>query len=290
MARIAPRLVRVEPRRRARAFLLGLLAGLPRTNCWTIAEHAGEASPDGMQHLLTGAVWDADAVRDDLRGYVVDQLSDPDTVLVVDETGDLKKGTASRGAASVHRHRGPGRERPGRGLLGLRRPGRVRVHRRALYLPKFVDRRCRAVRCRRVPDEVAFATKPAQATQMIARALDAGTPARWATGDEVYGADPGLRKELVGRRLGYVLAVAKDHPISTGIGTRRAGELAGRLPKRAWQHMSAGAGAKGERFYDWALLDTVDAAADPDRSGCHWLLLRRSRRTGELGRTPPARI
>jgi SRSO17 transposase len=80
-----------------------------------------------------------------------------------------------------------------------------------------------------MPDEVEFATKPAQATQIIARALDAGTPARWATGDEVYGADPGLRTELVRRRIGYVLAIARDHPISTGIGTRRAGELAGRL-------------------------------------------------------------
>jgi SRSO17 transposase len=97
MARIAPRFARVEPRRRARAFLLGLMAGLPRTNCWSIAEHAGETSPDGMQHLLGGAVWDAEAVRDDLRGYVLAHLGDPDAVLVVDETGDVKKGTATVG-------------------------------------------------------------------------------------------------------------------------------------------------------------------------------------------------
>src|SRR3954451_5573484 len=93
IGRIAGRFARVEPRRRAYAFVLGLLAGLPRTNCWTIAEHAGESTPDGMQHLLSRAVWDADAVRDDLRGYVVEHLGDPDAVLVVDETGDVKKGT-----------------------------------------------------------------------------------------------------------------------------------------------------------------------------------------------------
>jgi SRSO17 transposase len=94
---IASRFVRVEPRRRVGLFLLGLLAGLPRVNCWTIAEHVGDVSPDGMQNLLSRAVWDADAVRDDLRDYVVDHLADPGAVLVVDETGDLKKGTHTVG-------------------------------------------------------------------------------------------------------------------------------------------------------------------------------------------------
>jgi len=93
MGRIAARFGRVEPRRRARAFVLGLLAGLPRTNCWTIAEHAGAGGPEPLQHLLSRAVWDHDGVRDDLRGYVVEHLGDDHAVLVVDETGDLKKGT-----------------------------------------------------------------------------------------------------------------------------------------------------------------------------------------------------
>jgi SRSO17 transposase len=283
MARLAPRFTRVEPRRRVRAFLLGLLAGLPRTNCWTIAEHAGEASPDGMQHLLAGAVWDAEAVREDLRGYVLEHLGDPDAVLVVDETGDVKKGAATVGVQRQYTGTAGRVENAQVGvyLTYASRAGYAFID-RALYLPRSWTgdpARCAAAG---VPDDVQFATKPAQARQMIVRALEAGTPARWAAGDEVYGADPGLRKELVRRRVGYVLAVAKDHPIRTGIGIRRADELARRLPKQAWQRRSAGKGAKGERFYDWALVDTVDPTADPDRTGCHWLLLRRHRRTGEL--------
>jgi SRSO17 transposase len=97
MARVAKRFRRVEPRRRARLFVEGLLADLPRKNCWTIAEHAGEVTPDGMQHLLSRAVWDADQVRDDVRDAAVDCLGDTDAMLVVDETGDIKKGTCSVG-------------------------------------------------------------------------------------------------------------------------------------------------------------------------------------------------
>ena len=97
MGRVAARFSRVKPRRRVRAFVAGLLAELPRKNCWTIAEHAGEDSPDGMQHLLARAVWDADGLRDDVRGYVVEHLADTDAVLVVDETGDLKMGTGTVG-------------------------------------------------------------------------------------------------------------------------------------------------------------------------------------------------
>src|SRR6266545_4250484 len=91
LGRVAGRFGRVEPRRRAKALVLGLLADLPRKNCWTIAEHAGEASPDGMQHLLARAVWDEDGVRDDVRGYLVEHLGEDAAVLVIDETGDLKK-------------------------------------------------------------------------------------------------------------------------------------------------------------------------------------------------------
>jgi SRSO17 transposase len=97
MGRVAGRFARVELRRRAKALVRGLLSDLPRKNCWTLAEHAGDASPDGMQHLLARAVWDADGVRDDVRALLMEHLGDPDAVLVVDETGDLKKGSHTVG-------------------------------------------------------------------------------------------------------------------------------------------------------------------------------------------------
>ena len=94
MLRVGGRFARVEPRRRMAAFLRGLLAGLPRVNCWSIAEHAGERGPRGMQRLLSAAVWDEAGMRDDLRGFVLEHFTDPAAVMVADETGDLKKGTA----------------------------------------------------------------------------------------------------------------------------------------------------------------------------------------------------
>jgi SRSO17 transposase len=98
--RVAPRFARGEPRRRAAGLMLGMLSGLDRKNCWTIAEHRGDLTPDGMQHLLARARWDADAVRDDLRDYVMDAFADPHAVLVVDETGDVKKGCTRSGSSA----------------------------------------------------------------------------------------------------------------------------------------------------------------------------------------------
>ena len=226
MERIAGRFGRVEPRRRIRLFVLGLLAGLPRVNCWTIAEHAGEASPDGMQHLLARASWDADSVRDDLRTYVVDHFGDPDAVLVVDETGDLKKGTHTVGV-----------QRQYTGTAGRIEYAQVCVYQvyaaerghafidRALYLPKSWTTDADRCRAAGVPGDVKFATKPALATEMITRALDAGVPAAWVAGDEVYGSDSKLRAGLHERAIGYVLAVASDHQITTH---------AGKHPAKAW--------------------------------------------------------
>ena len=278
MDRVAGRFARVEPRRRVRAFVTGLLAELPRKNCWTIAEHAGEASPDGMQHLLARAVWDADAVRDDVRGYVVEQLADADAVLVVDETGDLKKGTATVGV-----------QRQYTGTAGRTENAQVTVWLtyatavghglidRALYLPRcWADDPARRDTAG-VPAEVGFATKPALARQMIARTLDAGVPARWVTADEVYGADPQLRAECERRRVGYVLAVARAYLVPTAAGAIRADMLTLQLPRRAWQPLSAGAGAKGMRVYEWALVDIPAAGA----AGQWWLLVRRHRSTGK---------
>jgi len=125
-----------------------------------------------------------------------------------------------------------------------------------------------------------FATRPALARAMIARAVQAGTPAAWVTADEVYGQDPALRAELARRGPGYVLAIPSRHLITTGIGALTAIELVKRLPARAWQKMSAGPGAKGPRWYHWALIDAADPAVT-EGAGPHWLLIRRSISDGE---------
>jgi SRSO17 transposase len=278
MGRIAGRFARVEPRRRARAFVLGLLSGLRCKNCWTIAELAGDAAPDGMQHLLAAARWDADAVRDDVRAYVVEHLGGAGAVLVVDETGDVKKGRASAGVQRQYSGTA-GRVENCQVAVFLSyasRRGHALID-RELYLPRSWTSdpgRCAAAG---IPEKTAFATKPRLARAMIARALDAGTPAGWVTGDEVYGADPGLRTDLEARQTGYVLAVSATHPLTTAAGPRQARQLAARLPRRAWQRYSAGQGAKGHRYYDWAQV-----AIDPGCPGHRWLLIRRNRTTKKL--------
>jgi len=281
MLRVGGRFARVEPRRRMAAFVRGLLAGLPRVNCWTIAEHAGENGPRGMQRLLSAAVWDDAGVRDDLRGYVLEHFADPGAVLVVDETGDLKKGTATVGTQRQYTGTAGRTENAQVAVyLAYAAPAGTAFIDRALYLPRSWTSdpaRCRAAG---VPGDTAFATKPALARQMITGALDAGTPAAWATADEVYGQDPKLRAELARRGLGYVLAVARSHPLTTPAGTFPAIGLARRLPARAWHRVSAGPGAKGPRWYDWALTEVTDPAVT-ESSGQHWLLIRRRISDGE---------
>jgi SRSO17 transposase len=246
MLRVGARFARVEPRRRMTAFVRGLLAGLPRVNCWTIAELAGERCPRGMQRLLSEAVWDEGGVRDDLRGYVLEHFADPGAVLVVDETGDLKKGTMTVGTQRQYTGTAGRTENAQVAVyLGYAAPAGCAFLDRALYLPRSWTAdpgRCRAAG---IPQDTVFATKPALAAAMITGALDAGTLAAWVTADEVYGQDPALRAEVARRGLGYVLAVRRSHLVTTGAGPRPAIELAKRLPARAWQRLSAGPGAKG---------------------------------------------
>ncbi len=282
-ARIAGRFGRVEPRRRARSFLLGLLSDVDSRSCWQVAEQAGDASPHGMQRLLGEAVWDADGVRDDVRGYVVDELGDPAGVLICDDTGDLKKGIHSVGVQRQYTGTA-GRIENAQVAVFLAyasRHGYTLID-REIYLPRcWTDdpARCAAAG---VPEQVRFATKITLARRMLARAADAGIPAAWATADEFYGGDRPLRRDLQARGIGYVLAVAKSHRVTAcpAIGPQRADQLTTGLSRRAWNRYSAGDGAKGRRDYDWAWVAIT--GPDDEQAGHHRLLVRRRISDGEL--------
>jgi SRSO17 transposase len=282
--RIGPRFARPEVRRRVAGFLRGLLGEVERKNGWQLAEHARETTPDGMQRLLTTARWDAEALRDDLRAYVVEHLGDPDGVLVVDETGFLKKGTKSAGVQRQYSGTAGRIENCQIGVfLTYASPrGRALID-RELYLPKEwaadVARRAEA----HVPEQASFHTKPQLAQQMLARAVEVGVPAGWVTADEVYGGDARLRAFLEDHDLAYVLAVKATQPLwahgEHGPAEVPARELVAALPARAWQQLSAGDGAKGPRVYDWARVALVRPGW-PGRG--FWLLARRRLSDGEL--------
>jgi SRSO17 transposase len=234
-----------------------------------------------MQDLLSRAVWDADAVRDDVRDAAVEHLGDTDAMLVVDETGDIKKGTRSVGVQRQYTGTAGRIENSQVGvfLTYTTTTGHTLID-RELYLPRCWTGDADRCAAAGVPADTGFATKPALASRMILRALDAGVPAGWVAGDEVYGGNPTLRADLETRQVGYVLAVACDHHVTTAAGASRADAVVKQLPKRAWQRLSAGKGAKGHRFYDWAWITLAGGPDEP--AGHRWLLVRRNRRTGEL--------
>ena len=166
--RIAGRFARAEPRARVREYVSGLAAGLERKNGWTLAEWAGEVSPDGMQRLLRRADWDVDGFRDDIRGYVVEQLGDPDGVLIADDTGFLKKGTRTAG---VQRQYSGTAGRTGNCQVGVflgyaSEHGHALID-RELYLPQSWAEEAGRRRAAGIPEDVEFTTKPRQALAMI---------------------------------------------------------------------------------------------------------------------------
>jgi SRSO17 transposase len=276
--RLAPHFVRLEPQRWARAYLQTLLVGAERRNGWQLAEAAGEATPYGMQRLIASAAWDADAVRDDLRTYVVEHLGDPGGVLVIDETGFLKKGDQSAGVQRQYSGTAGRIENCQIGVFLAYATSRGHAFLdRELYLPAAwcADRE----RCRRagIPDDVPFRTKPALARRMLTRALDAGVPAAWVTGDEVYGGDRRLRMLLEQRGQPFVLAVRSTEPLFyfglRGTAEPRAKAIAASLPVDAWHVLSAGDGSKGPREYRWAWTDLARLGW---RGWRHALLVRES--------------
>jgi SRSO17 transposase len=273
--RLARHFARSEPRRRAVEYLRGLLSDAQRKNGWQLAAKVGDETPYGVQHLLGRADWDADRVRDDLIAYTHGHLADPRGVLVVDETGFLKKGTKSAG---VQRQYSGAAGRIENCQIGVflafaGRRGHALLD-RELYLPREwaddADRREEA----RIPVEVKFATKPRLAERMLQRAWKAGVEAAWVTGDAVYGSDAHFRRALESHDQPYVLAVKSDQRLWVDLRPVRVDRIADALPARAWHQASAGAGSKGPRWYDWA----IEPFGPVDERGWQlWLLVRRHR-------------
>jgi len=266
---------RAEARKRAGRYLHGLLASVDRKNGWQMAEELGEANAHGVQRLLQEADWDEQAVRDELRTYVMEQLADEQGVLVVDETGFLKKGKKSAGVARQYSGTAGRRENCQVGVFLLyASPKGAAFIDQALYLPQeWTEDR---VRCREagIPDEVAFATKGELAQQMLERAFAAGVAAQWIVGDTVYGYDE-LRIWLDEQEKNYVVAVPETHLVWVAGRQQPIGLLAALLPPEAWVVLSAGEGSKGARLYEWAWLQLPEQSEEASGRG-RWVLIRRS--------------
>jgi SRSO17 transposase len=276
-ARIARRFVRAEPRERALAYLRGLLSPVERKNSWQLAEEAGEATPDGMQRLLSTAQWDADVVRDDLVAYVKEFLAEPGAILVLDETGFLKKGKKSAGVKRQYSGTAGKRENCQIGVFVAYSTtnGHVLID-RELYLPQEWIEDWERRREAGIPDDVEFATKPELAQRMLQRLSASGVEAAWVTGDSVYGGSGPLRAWLESQQRAYVLALALNDAVDlpwNGLTYHLPVQEVITHAVQTWHRMSAGEGAKGPRWYDWALVQL----AQPAQEGWgHWLLVRRS--------------
>ncbi len=278
-ARIGPRFAREEARRRAQAYLRGLLSPVERKNGWQLAEAVGDRTPYALQHLLGRADWDPEAVRDDLRAYVVEQLGDAQAILVIDETGVVKKGMHSAGVAKQYVGCVGKVENAQVGVfLAYASPQGVAFLDRALYLPEeWTDDPARRQQAG-IPEAVGFATKPQLARALLERVREAGVPAAWVTADSVYGDDRRLRMWLEAQEQAYVLAVSgKEYMNVAATWTqRRVSTLLTELrelPPHGWQRLSAGDGEKGPRWYDWYRLPLVP----PLQEGfARWCLVRRS--------------
>lgn len=276
---IAPVFRRSEQRQSAGAFINGLLSGIERKTGWMLAEEAGLDRPYRIQSLLGRSSWSADALSERVRRYAIDALGDADGVLVVDETGFVKKGTRSAGVARQYSGTAGRIENSQVGVFAAyaSRYGHALVDRR-LYLPKaWAEDRVRRAKAH-IPEDVLFATKPAMACEMIAAILDEGIPCAFVLADAVYGSDSRFRRMLENRGQPYVLAVRSTHTLRSFedgwfIQTDPA-TLFTELDAEAWQPCTSGEGAKGPRLYDWARLPLGRSVGDGfDR----WILARRSR-------------
>jgi SRSO17 transposase len=287
--RLSDHFARSEVRQRAQDYLRGLLSEAERKNSWQLAEVAGNSTPYGIQHLLGRASWDADALRDDLREYVIEHLADSESCLIVDETGFIKKGEQSVGVKRQYTGTVGKRENCQVGVFLTYASGRGQAFvDRELYLPEEwaldKERRERAG----VPDEVGMRTKPELAKEMLRRALvDGGVKASWVVADSVYGDSRRLGMFLEEKEQPYVLALSGkahvwsgfyQHRVSTLLDALREGELqsgqtAEEEEEEGWKRLSAGEGSKGPRLYDWLRLPLNPPLQEDFQ---RWLLVRRS--------------
>ena len=277
--RIGPCFARSETREGVKAYLRGLLSPIERKNGWQLAEEAGCATPYAMQYLLNRAVWESEEVRERLQAYVREMIAGPDGMLVMDETGFLKKGKKSVGVQRQYSGTAGRIENCQIGVfLTYASQGDHTLVDRELYLPKSWTQdpeRCRAAN---VPEEVVFATKPELAARMLWRTLDAGLSARWVTGDTVYGSHRPLREGLESRQQAYALAVSCQEQVEVQGERKRVDRLADEVPPDQWQRLSVGDGSKGPREFDWARVEL----SRPEQDGWQrWLVVRRSLLSGE---------
>jgi SRSO17 transposase len=271
--RIAPCFGRSETRARSRRYLAGLLSRTERKNGWQLAEAGGERHPRGIQRLLDEADWDAEEVRDELRRYVVDHVGRPSGILIVDETGFLKKGTKSAGVARQYSGTAGRRENQQIGVfLAYASEAGCAFIDRELYVPQeWFDA---PARCQEagIPSTRTFATKPQLAQQMLERAFAAAVPAQWVVGDCIYGSED-LRHRLEAQGWAYLFAVASTHAVWEQGEQIGATDLVAQHPELGWVRWSAGEGSQGPRRYDWAWMRLPYTAA---AGMAHWLLIRRS--------------
>ncbi|WP_258311461.1 transposase [Streptomyces sp. NWU49] len=287
--RIGHRFARADLRRRMRDYVHALLGPVGRKNGWQLAEYAGHRTPDGLQRLLNGATWDADDVRDDLQAYVAEKLGEDGGVLILDDTGFVKKGTTSAGVHRQYSGTAGRTEIPQRGCPQPdRRLRRLRHHPRQVpggprtVFPGGADpqpkswtddrQRCRAAK---IPDERAFATKGELAKTMVVRALASPLPIAWVTADSAYGQEWRFRRLLEEIAVGYVLAVPKSQQVPR---FGRIDHLFTQAPQEAWERRSCGDGAKGPRVYHWAAvqLPAIEDLDGDQPTHQRWALARRS--------------
>jgi SRSO17 transposase len=273
MGCLASCFARVEPRRQARKYVTGLIGDLRRKNCWTLAEQAGDATPDKMQRLLERAAWDACEAMRAVRTFAVARLGGPaDAVLVLDESGQEKAGEHTAGVQRQYLGCA-GRVANGINVVYASYAalaGHAIIATR-LYVPKSWADDSERRRAAGIPDDLTFKTKPQLAAEMVEQLIAEGRCPPWVTGDEVYGRDARLRSSLEDRHTGYALKIPCSFRLTLPTGQKVRADHAARLvPARAGQTASAGHGSKGERYYGWAWL----ATASPRRH----LLIRRNLR------------